>query len=166
MVLLTGSALSVSLLPLQCVLCLDSSAVFLVVQSLSHVRLFATPRTAAHQASLSFTIYWSFLKLMSIESMMPSTHLILCHSLPSHLQSFPASFPMSQLFTSGGQSIRVSASASVLPMNIQGWFPSGLTGLISLWSKGLSRVFFSTTVWKHQFFDAQPSLWSSSHIHT
>ena len=115
MVPLTGSALSVSLLPLQCVLCLDSSAVFLVVQSLSHVRLFATPRTAAHQASLSFTIYWSFLKLMSIESMMPSTHLILCHSLPSHLQSFPASFPMSQLFTSGGQSI--SFSFSISPSN-------------------------------------------------
>ena len=80
--------------------------------------------------------------------------------------SFPASgsFPMSQLFTSGGQSIR--ASAPVHPVNIQGWFPLGLTGLISLLSKGLSGVFSSTTVQKHQFFSTQPSLWSNSHIHT
>ena len=80
-------------------------------------------------------------------------------------QSFPASasFSMSWLFTSGGQSIETSASASVLPVNIQGWFPLGLTGLISLLSKGLPRV-FSTTVWKHQFFGAQPSLWFNSHI--
>ena len=75
-------------------------------------------------------------------------------------QSFPASgsFPMSWLFASGGQIIGVSASASVLPMSTQGWFPLGLTGLISLQSKGLSSVFSSTTIWKHQFFDAQPSL--------
>ena len=81
----------------------------------------------------------------------------------SHLQSFPASgsFPVSQLFTSDGQSIGASASASVLPMNIQGWFPLGLTGLISFQSKGLSRVFSSTTVQNHQFFSAQLSLWSS-----
>ena len=84
----------------------------------------------------------------------------------SCLQSFPASgsFRVSLLFASGGQSI--GASASVLPMNIQDRFPLGLTGLISLLSKGLSRVFSSTTVWKHQFFSAQPSLWSNSHIHT
>ena len=84
----------------------------------------------------------------------------------SHLQSFPASgsFPVSQFFTADGQSIGVSASASVLPMNIQDWFPLGLTGSISLQSKGLSRVF--TTVDKHQFFGAQLSLWSNSHIHT
>ena len=77
----------------------------------------------------------------------------------SHLQSFPTSgsFPMSQFFTSSGQSIGVSASVSVLPMNIQDWFPLGWTGWISLWSKGLSRVFSSTTVQKHQFFDAQLS---------
>ena len=94
---------------------------------------------------------------------------------PSHpvipfscLQSFPASwsFPVSQFFTSGGQSIRVSASASVLPMNIQDWFPLGLTGWISLQSKGLSRVFSSTTVQKHQFVGTQLSLWSNCHIHT
>ena len=80
----------------------------------------------------------------------------------SHLQSFPASgsFPMSQLFTSGGQSI--GASASVLPVNIQGWFPLGLTGLISLLSKGFSRAFSNTTIWKHHFFGAQPYLWSNS----
>ena len=81
-------------------------------------------------------------------------------------QSFPASgsFPTTQFFTSGGLSIR--ASASVFPVNIQGWFPLGLVGLISLLSKGLSRVFSSTTIWKHQFFGAQPSLWSNSHICT
>ena len=85
----------------------------------------------------------------------------------SRLQSFPASgsFQMSQFFTSGGQSIGASALASVLPMNIQDWFPLGLTGLISLLSKGLSRVFSSTTVWKHQIFGAQPSLWSNSLVH-
>ena len=86
----------------------------------------------------------------------------------SRLQSCPASgsFPVSQFFTSGGQRIEVSASASVLPLNIQGWFPLGLTGLISLQSKGFSRVFSSTTIQKHQFFSAQHSLWSNSHIST
>ena len=83
-------------------------------------------------------------------------------------QSFPASgsFSMSWLFALGDRSIRVSASASVLPMNTQSWFPLGLTGLISLQSKGLSRVFFSTTIWKHQFFNTQPSLLFNSHICT
>ena len=100
-----------------------------------HVQLFVTPRTEAHQASLSLTNRWSLLKLMSIT-------LVWCHStisssvipFSSHLHSFPAagSFPMSQLFASGGQSIGVSALASVLPMNIQDWFSKGLTGLISL----------------------------------
>ena len=86
----------------------------------------------------------------------------------SNLQYFPASgsIPMSQFVALGGQSIGVSATASVLPMNIQDWFPLGLTGLIYLQSKGLSRVFSSTTVQKHQFFSAQLSLWSGSHIHT
>ena len=86
----------------------------------------------------------------------------------SCLQSFPASgsFPMSQFFTSGGLSIRVSASASVLPMNIQDWSPLGWTGWISLQSKELSRVFSNTTVQKHQFFSAQPSFWSNSPICT
>ena len=86
----------------------------------------------------------------------------------SCLQSFPASgsFPMSPVFTSGGQSIGVSASSSVLPMNIQDWSPLGWTGWISLQSKGLSRVFSNTTVQKHQFFSVQLSLCSSSHIYT
>ena len=86
----------------------------------------------------------------------------------SHLQSLPASgsFPMSQYFASGGQSIGVSASASVLPVNIQNLFPIGLTGWISVQSKGLSRVFSNTMVRKHQFFGAQLSFWSNSHIHT
>ena len=86
----------------------------------------------------------------------------------SCLQSFPASgsFQMSQFFASGGQSIGASASASVLPMNIQNWFPLGWTGWISLLSKGFSRVFSNTTDQKHQFFGAQLSLWSNSHIHT
>ena len=90
---------------------------------------------------------------MSIESVILSNHLILCCPFSSCLQSFQASgsFLMSWLLASGGQSIGVSTSASVLPMNIQDWFPLGLTGLISLQSKGLSRVFSSTTVWKHQF---------------
>ena len=89
-------------------------------------------------------------------------------SFSSCLQSFWASrsFPVSQLFISGGQSIGASALASVLPMNIQGWFPLGLTGLISLLSKGLSRVFSSITIQKHKFFHTQHSLWSNSHIHT
>jgi len=86
----------------------------------------------------------------------------------SHLQSFPASgsFPMSQFFLSGGQNIGVSVSTSVLPVNIQDWFPLRWTGWISLQSKGLSRVFSNTTVQKHQLFDAQLSLYSNSHIHT
>ena len=87
----------------------------------------------------------------------------------SCLQSFPASgsFPMSQLFASGGESIGALASPSVLPMNeYSGWFSLGLAGLISLQSKGLSRVFSSTTAQKHQFFSSQLSLWSNSHIHS
>ena len=141
---------------------------FSSVQLLSHVRLFATPWTAAHEAALSITNSRSLLKLMSIKSVMPSSHLILCCPFSSHLQSFPASgcFQMSQFFASGGQSTGVSASPSVLPMNIQDWFPLGWTGWISLQSKGLSRVFSNTTVQKHQFFGTQPSSQSNSHIRT
>ena len=120
------------------------------VQPLSHVWLFATPWTATCQAFLYITNSWSLLKHMSIKSCHPT---ISCSVAPlsSCLQSFPASgsFPMTQFFTSGDQSIGVSASASVLPMKIQDWFPLGLTGLISLQSKGLSRVFSNTTVQKH-----------------
>ena len=131
------------------------------VQSLSHAQLFATPWTTASQASLSITNSWSPLKLMSSELVMPFNHLIICFvPFSSHLQSFPVSgtFQISQFFASGGQSIGVSASASVLPMNIQTWFPLGLTGLIFLQSKGLSRVFSNTTVQKHQSFSTQLSL--------
>ena len=143
--------------------------VFLAVQSLSHVWLFVTPRTAAHQASLSFTIWeQSLFKFMSIELVMPSNHLILCHSFLLMPSIFPSIriFSKSQFSASGGQSMRVSASASVLPMNIQDWFPLGLTGWISWLSKGLPRVFSNTTVRKHQFFSSQLSLWFNYHIHT
>ena len=109
---------------------------------------------------------WRLLSLMSIESVLPSNHIILCHPLLFCLQSFPASgsLPVSQLFTSGGQSIR--ASVSVLPMNIQGWFPWELTSSTSWKSKRLLRVFLSTIVQKHQFFGIQPSLCSKSQICT
>ena len=113
------------------------------IQLLSHIWLIVTPWTTACQASLSFTISQSLLKLMSIESVMPSSHLILyCPLLllPSIFLSIRV-FSNSQLFASGGQSIGVSASTSVLPRNIQGLFPLGLTDLMSLLSKGLSRVF-------------------------
>ena len=143
------------------------SGQFSSVQSLSRVRLFGTPWIAARQASLSITNAWSLLKLMPIESVMPSNHLILCHPLLLLPQSLPASgsFPVSQLFASGGQSIGVSASVSVLPMNTQDLSPSGQTGWISLESKGLSRIFSNTIVQKHQFFDTQLSSQSNSYIH-
>ena len=118
------------------------------------------PMDHSTPASLSITSSWSLPRLMSIESVMPSNHPILCHLLSSCLQSFPASesFPMSQFFASRGQSIRGSASASVLPVNIQDLFPLGWTGWISLLSQGLSRVFSNTTVQKFQFFGVQLSL--------
>ena len=140
---------------------------FVIVQPPSHVQLFATPWTAACQASLSFTISRSLFKFMSMSQ---RCHLTISSSVvpfSSCLQSFPASgsFPMSQLFASGGQSIGVSASASVLPMNIQDlisfrfdWFD-----LFAIYGVG---VFSNIIVQKHQFFGAQPSLWSKSHIHT
>ena len=114
------------------------------------------PWTAAHQAFLSFTISWSLFRSQFHwlrDAIQPSS-VTLFLSCP---QSSPASgsFPMSWLSASGGQSI--GASASIIPMNIQGWFPLGLTTLISLGSKGRSRVFSSTTVWEHQFFSIQPS---------
>ena len=140
------------------------NCILTVVQSLSHVWLFATPWTAACQTSLSFTISLSLLRLMSIESVMPSNHLILCCPLllPSVFPSIRV-FSSDQFFASGDQSIGALASASILPTNTQDWFPLGLTSLISLQSKGLSRVFSSTTIQKPQFFDAQPSVWCNSH---
>ena len=127
----------------------------------------ATPWTATRQASLSIT-----------NSQLAQTHVhrVGDANQPSHPLSSPSppAFNLSQyqgllrsqFFISGGQSIKASASASVFPMNIQDWFPLGWTGWISLQSRGLSRVFSNTTVQKHQFFDAQLSLWSNSHIHT
>ena len=116
--------------------------IVVVVQSLSHVRLFVTPWTRARQASLSFIISWSLLKFMSINLVMPSNHLNLCRFLfllPSIFASIRV-FPVSWLFTSVGQSIGASVSAALLPMNIQTWFALGWTGFISLLSRGLSRV--------------------------
>ena len=137
------------------------------VQLLCCVQLFATPWTAARQASLSITNSWSLLKIMSIASVMPSNHLILCRPLlflPSILPSIRVSYNESGLCIRWPKT-GASASASVLPMNIQGWFALEWTSLISLQSKGLSRV-FNTIVQKYQFFGTQVSLWSNSHIHT
>ena len=132
-----------------------STVVVVVVESLSCVQLFVTSRTVACQAPVSSTISWSFLRFTSSAS-----SFFFC------LHSFPAwrSFPMSWPFSSGSQGI--GASATVLPMNIQDWFPLRLTGWISLLSKGLFRVFSNTTVQRQHFFGTQPSLWSNSHIDT
>ena len=115
--------------------------------------LFVTPWSAARQSPLSFTISWSLLKFMSINQWCCPAISSSVTPFSSCPQSFPASvsFSVSQLFTPGGQSIRASASASVLSMSIQCWFPLGLTGLISLQSKGFSRIFSSATIWK-QFY--------------
>ena len=120
----------------------------------------------AGQASLSITNSWSSLKLTSTESVIPSSHLILCRPLLLLPQSLPASesSPMSQLLAWGGWSTGISASTSVLPMNSQDWSPLEWTSWISLQSKGLSRVFSNTTGQKHQFFGAQLSSQSNSPI--
>ena len=138
------------------------------VQSLSRVQLFVTPWIAARQASLSITNSQSSLKLTSIESVMPPSISSLVVPFSFCPQSLPASesFPMSQFFAWGGQSSGVSTVASFLPKNTQYWPPLEWTGWISLQSKGLSRIFSSTTVQKHQFFGAQLSSQSNSHIHT
>ena len=138
------------------------------VQSLSHVWLFVTTWIAAQQASLSITNSQSSLRLMSIKSVMPSSNPILC----CHLLLLPPMPPSIRVFSnestlpSGGQSIGVWALASVLPMNTQDWFPLEWTGLNSLQSKGLSRVFSNTTVQKHQFVGPQLPSQSNSRIHT
>ena len=124
---------------------------------LQHARLSCaspTPRTCSNSSPLS---RWCH----------PASHLILCYHLLLLPSVFPSIrvFPICPFFASDGQSIRASPLASVLPVNIQDWFPLGLTGLISLHSKGLSRVFSNTIVQKHQFFGTQLSLWSNSHIH-
>ena len=133
---------------------------FSSVQLLSHVQLFATPWTTAHQASLSITNSQSSPKPMSIESVMPSNHLILCYPL----LFMPLIFPSIRVFLNESVlCIRWPkywsfSLPSVLPMNNQDWFPLGLTAWMSLQSKRLSRVFSNTTVQKHQFFGAQLSL--------
>ena len=138
---------------------------FSSVQSLSHVRLFATPWIAARQASLSTTNSWSSLRLTSIESVMPSNHLILRHPL----LLLPPIPPSIRVFSSKS-TLRMrwpkywSFSFSIIPSK-EIWSPSEWTGWISLQSKGLSRVFSNTTVQKHQFFGTQVSLQSNSHIH-
>ena len=122
----------------------------------------STPGFPAHHQlpQLAQThVYW-------VSDTIQPSHPLLSPSPPFSIFSRSGSFPMSHFFTSDGQSVGVSASASVLPMNIQGWFPLRLTGLISMQAKGLSRVFSNTTVQKHQFFGAQLSLWSNSHIRT
>ena len=140
---------------------------FSSVQLLSHVWLSVTPWSVAHQASLSITNSQSWNSSPSSWWCHPTSSSSVV-PFSSHLQSFPesGSFPMSQFFTTDGQRIGVSASASVLPMNIQDRFPLGLTGWISLLSTGLSRVFSNTTIQKHRFFGAQLSSQSNSHIHT
>ena len=141
---------------------------FQSVQSRSHVRLFATPWIAACQASLSIINSQSSFKLTSIESVNPSSHLILCHPLLL-LPSIPPSirvFSNESTLHMRWPKYWISASASVLPMNTQDWSPLEWTGWISLQSKGLSRVFSYTTVQKHQFFSAQFSSQSNSYIHT
>ena len=139
--------------------------IFVSVQLLSHVQLFATPWTAARQSSLSITNTGACSNSCPLSQWCHPMILSSVVPFSSWLQSFSASgsFLISQLFTSGGQNI--GTSASVLVMNIQDWFPLELTGLISLQSKGLSRVFSNTTVPEHQFFSAQLSLWLKSHIH-
>ena len=138
-----------------------------VVQSPSHVQLFVTPWSAARQTSLSLAISEILPKFMSIASVMPSSHLTLWCPISFCRQSFPASgtFPVSPLFESGDQNIGASASASVLPMNIHDLLPLRLTSLIPLLSRGLSAVFFNTTIQRHQFFGILPSLQSNSHNH-
>ena len=140
---------------------------FSSVQSLSRVRLFATPWIAARQASLSITNSWSSLRLMSIESVMPSSHLILCHPLfllrpiPPSIRVFSNESTLRMRWPQYG----LSALASFLPKKSQGLSPLEWTGWISLQSKGISRVFSNTTVQKHQFFSAQPSSQSNSHTY-
>ena len=150
-----------------CTICLFRGLKFQSVQSHSCVWIFEASWTAEHQASLSRTNSQSLLKLMSKTQWWHPTISSSVVPCSFCLQSFPASvsLPMSQFFISGGQSIGVSASASVLPMNNQDWFPLGWTGWISLQSKGLSRVFSNTTAQKHQFFSAQLSSQSNSHIY-
>ena len=134
---------------------------YFVVQSLSHVRIFATPWTAARQASLSITISQSLLKLTFIKLVMPSNHLILC----CPLLLLPSVFPSIRVFSNEDEKYW-SFSFSISPSNEHPGLISFRIDWISLQSERLSRVFSNTTVQKHQFFGTQPFLWSNSHIHT
>ena len=145
----------------------ESPLQFSSVQSLSRVRFFATPWTAARQASLSITNSWSMLKLMSIKSVMPSNHLILCRPL----LLLPSIFPSIRVFSN--ESVLCirwpkywSFSFSISPSSEHSGWALGWAGWISLQSKGLSRLLSNATVQKHQFFSAQLSLYTNSHIHT
>ena len=146
------------------------SVVVIVVQSLSCVQLFETAWNAMQHSRFTCLSLspWVCLNSCPLCCWCHPTISSSVTPFSSCPQSFPSSgfFPVSQLFTSGGQSIGASASALVLSMNIQDWFPLGLTGLISLQSKGLSRVVSNTTVQKYQFFSTQPCLWSTSQICT
>ena len=141
---------------------------FSSVQSLSCVWLFVTPWTAARQASLSISNPPSLLKFMPIELLMPFNHLFLLCPLLLLSSIFPSIrvFSNESVLCIRGPKYWSFRFSSVLPVNSQDWFPLGLTGLITLLSKGLSRVFSNTTVQKHQFFSAQLSLWSNSYLHT
>ena len=144
----------------------------IAVLLLSHIWPFATPRTAACQAPLFCTISWSLLKFVSIESVMLLNHLILCRPGSPLVFNLSQHQGLFQWVSSLHQVAKVvklhiqHPSHSVLSMNIQGWVPLGLTGLISIQSKGLSGVFSSTTVWKHQFFGTQPCFWYNPHSWT
>ena len=143
-----------------------NSHYIVVVEALSCVWLFVIPWTAAHQVSLSFTNFQSLLRLTSVKLVMLSNHLIQnCPLLLPLILPSIRYFPVSQLFISGSQSTGASSLAWVLSINIQDWFSLGLTGLISLLSKGLSRVYSSTTIWRYQFSGTQ-FLWSNSHTYT
>ena len=149
-----------------CLIILEFCCCF--IQLLSHVWLFVTPWTAAHQASCPSLSPWDCSRSCRLSQWCHPTISFSVIPFCSSLQSFPASgpFPVSWVFASGGQSINTSALASVFTVNIQCWFPLGLTGLIFLQSNGLSKIFSRTTIWKHQFFSTQPSLCFNSHIHT
>ena len=144
----------------------SESVQFNSVQSLSRVRLSATLWIAARQASLSITNSRSSPRLKSIESVMPSSHLILCRTLLLLPPIPPSITVFSNESTLPMRWPKYWSLASFLPKKSQGWSPSEWAGWISLQSKGLSRVFSNTTVQKHQLFGAQPSLQSNSHIHT
>ena len=154
MVILHAGTLILPTTPWSCICFSGRETLVVLVSLLSHVQLSVTSWTAAHQAYLSFIVSWSLFKLIPIESVMPSNHLILCHPLlllPSILPNIRVFSNESVLHIRWPKYWSFSFSIN-FPMNIQDWFPSGLTGLISLEFKALSRVFSNTIVQKHQFF--------------